>query len=140
MEFLNSIGERLREERERLALSQSQMAALAKDLGAKGATRQSQALYEKGEQSPSAAYIAAISTSGADVLYILTGQRAGYSAPAAPTLEVAQERAGYAVEKLSMREQKMLELYRMSSEEVKVASQTILSAAAKSGVKKGKAA
>jgi transcriptional regulator with XRE-family HTH domain len=75
MEFISCIGERLREERERLGLSQSDMAALAKDLGAKGATRQSQALYEKGEQSPSAAYIAAISTSGADVLYILTGMR-----------------------------------------------------------------
>lgn len=89
MEFINSIGERLREERERLALSQSQMAELAKELGAKGATRQSQALYEKGEQSPSAAYIAAISTSGADVLYILTGQRMGAvsNTPTSPHLK-----------------------------------------------------
>lgn len=76
MEIINSIGERLREERERLGLSQTQIAEIAKELGAKGATRQSQALYEKGEQTPSAAYISAISTTGADVLYILTGQRA----------------------------------------------------------------
>ncbi len=136
MEFIDSIGERLREERERLSLNQSQMAELAKSLGAKGATRQSQALYEKGEQSPSAAYIAAISTSGADVLYILTGVRSGV----AQTLPAEEERSGYSVETLSMREQKMLELYRMSSEDVKEASQTILSAAAKSGMKKGKAA
>lgn len=90
MEFIICIGERLREERERLGLSQSQMAELAKNLGAKGATRQSQALYEKGEQSPSAAYIAAITTSGADVLYILTGNRAAAVAPT-PVLSREEE-------------------------------------------------
>lgn len=31
--------------------------------------------YEKGERQPDAAYLAAIAAAGADVLYILTGQR-----------------------------------------------------------------
>ncbi|MDH2918470.1 MAG: hypothetical protein PXX73_04675 [Sideroxydans sp.] len=123
MEFILSIGERLREERERLGLSQSQMAELAKNLGAKGATRQSQALYEKGEQSPSAAYIAAITTSGADVLYILTGSR---SAPPAPVL--SRDEAG------------MLDNYRHCSKEMQQAARTQLAAMAQPAVKKGKAA
>ena len=32
-------------------------------------------LYEAGERSPDAAYLAAIAAAGADVLYILTGER-----------------------------------------------------------------
>jgi hypothetical protein len=35
----------------------------------------SQRNYEKNERSPDAAYLSAIATAGADVLYILTGQR-----------------------------------------------------------------
>jgi transcriptional regulator with XRE-family HTH domain len=125
MEFILSIGERLREERERLDLSQSQMAELAKNLGAKGATRQSQALYEKGEQSPSAAYIAAITTSGADVLYILTGQR---GAPPAPVL--------------SPRQLALLDNYDHAPEDGKKIIEGTASLAAQSakGMKKGKAA
>lgn len=75
METNSSIGERLGEERTRLALSQTEAAQVAKDLGVPGATRQSQARYEKGQAAPSAAYMSAIATAGFDVLYILTGQR-----------------------------------------------------------------
>lgn len=122
MEFISSIGERLREERERLDLSQSEMALLAKDLGAKGATRQSQALYEKGEQSPSAAYIAAISTSGADVLYILTGKRSCQSTESAaayqPPLSASmnQPTASVAAYALSRRQRALLDNYEHSDE------------------------
>jgi transcriptional regulator with XRE-family HTH domain len=119
MEFINSIGERLREERERLGLSQTQMAEIAKQLGAKGATRQSQALYEKGEQTPSAAYISAISTTGADVLYILTGQRA---------MPVAQA--------TNPREKALLDNYRHSSEEGKRAIEATTAELAKPKAKK----
>lgn len=65
-----SIGERLREERERLGFTQSAFAEIA------GAHRKSQGNYEANERNPDAAYLAAIAAAGADVLYILTGQRA----------------------------------------------------------------
>ena len=65
MEFF----ERLREERKRLKLNQSQLAALA------GTTKNSQLNYEKGNVCPSATYLAAIAAAGVDVQYVLTGQR-----------------------------------------------------------------
>lgn len=63
----SSIGERLREERTRLGLSQ---AALG-DIG--GVRKQAQLNYEKGERTPDAAYLSAISRFGADVQFIVTG-------------------------------------------------------------------
>lgn len=64
------IGDRLKEERERLGLNQTDFAAMA------GISKNSQFNYEKGERSPDAAYLSAISEAGVDVLYVLTGQRA----------------------------------------------------------------
>lgn len=83
MDLFGSIGARLKEERERLSQSQTETAAIAEAAGAPGATRQSQALYEKGKRMPDAAYLAAIAAAGADVLYILTGQR---GMPVVPSL------------------------------------------------------
>ena len=80
MEINISIGDRLREEREALGKTQSDLAVVAASLDVPGATRQSQAKYEKGLASPSAAYMSAMATAGVDVLYVLTGQRDG-SAP-----------------------------------------------------------
>lgn len=74
MEFFINIGKRLREVREMMGMSQSEFAAIAEKCGVPGTTRQSQAKYEKGLQTPSAAYLSAIATVGADVLYILTGE------------------------------------------------------------------
>lgn len=74
MENLISIGARLREVRKELGLTQAEFSAIAKNAGTKGVTRQSQSNYEKGEQSPSVEYLAAIAAAGADVEYILTGQ------------------------------------------------------------------
>lgn len=75
MEIFNSIGSRLLEVRESMDKTQSEFASIAAAAGVPGATRQSQAKYEKGIAMPSAAYVAAIAAAGADVLYILTGQR-----------------------------------------------------------------
>jgi len=61
-------GRRLREERERLGLSQTAFAAMGQ------ASKGSQILYEKGKPCPSN-YLSAIAAHGADVLYILTGRR-----------------------------------------------------------------
>lgn len=64
-------GERIKEERERLGLSQAEFAALA------GAHRKSQGNYESGERSPDANYLAALAAAGVDVLYVVTGVRGG---------------------------------------------------------------
>lgn len=62
-----SIGERLREERLRLGLSQTEMAE------AGGATKKTHGLYERGERSPTADYLYALIETGIDVPYIFTG-------------------------------------------------------------------
>ena len=73
------ICDRLREVREALGLSQQALAERC------GITARSQRNYESGERLPDAAYLAAIAAAGADVLYILTGQRTGgASAPPPP--------------------------------------------------------
>lgn len=64
------IGDRLKEERERLGLNQTDFAALA------GASKNTQYNYEKGERSPDANYLLAAAVQGVDVLYVLTGARA----------------------------------------------------------------
>jgi transcriptional regulator with XRE-family HTH domain len=63
-------GSRLREERERLRLSQTDFAKIG------GAGRKSQFNYETGDSAPDGAYLSAIAAIGVDVLYVLTGQRA----------------------------------------------------------------
>ncbi|WP_019411222.1 helix-turn-helix domain-containing protein [Pseudomonas psychrophila] len=61
------IGDRLKEERERLGLNQTELAAVA------GASKNSQYNYEKGERAPDAAYLAAVAEKGVDILYVVTG-------------------------------------------------------------------
>lgn len=75
MESSDSLGGRLRAERERLGLSQSEVASAAAAAGARGSTRQSQALYEKDERLPDAGYLAAVSRLGVDVRWVVTGYR-----------------------------------------------------------------
>jgi len=77
MEINKSIGSRLLEVRESMGKTQSDFAAIAVAAEVPGATRQSQAKYEKGITTPSATYLAAIAAAGADVLYIVTGSRDG---------------------------------------------------------------
>lgn len=73
------IGKRLREERERLGMSQPAFAAVV------GTTKQTLFSWETGKTAPDGFQLAAFATAGADVLYILTGQRAGgASAPPPP--------------------------------------------------------
>lgn len=78
------IGNRLREERERLGLTQPVFAELA------GAKKRTLIDWEKDVSSPTAVQLAQLSAAGADVLYILTGQRAGGVKPA-PTLTAEEE-------------------------------------------------
>ena len=66
----HSRGERLREERKRLGWSQQQAAATAE------VRREMWARYEAGAE-PGANALSALAAAGADVLYILTGERSG---------------------------------------------------------------
>ena len=70
-----SIGDRLRDEREALGLTQEKMAI------AVGITKKTQGLYERDERVPDAEYLAAVAAKGVDVLYVVTGHvRPGLSA------------------------------------------------------------
>ena len=130
MEINVCIGVRLKEIREALALSQTEFAQIAGNAGVPGATRQSQAKYEKGLATPSAAYLAAIAAAGADVLYILTGQRSG-AAAAAP---VAAEPPAT---QLSRRALAVAQNYEATSEEGKKIIEAAAFAAAKPAAKRG---
>lgn len=65
-----TIGARLREERDRLGLNQTDFGAIG------GVSKMSQINYEKNEHSPSAAYLGALAKQGVDVLYVITGVHA----------------------------------------------------------------
>lgn len=71
-----SVGERLKEERERLKLSQTSFAEIA------GVHRKSQANYETDERMPDLTYIQALIAAdiGVDVLYVISGVPSGNAA------------------------------------------------------------
>ncbi|MFK8331458.1 helix-turn-helix domain-containing protein [Pseudomonas sp. BJa5] len=66
---MNGIGSRLREERERLGLTQRVFG----DIG--GVEPNAQGKYESGERTPKADYLAAVAARGVDALYVLSGER-----------------------------------------------------------------
>lgn len=113
------ISERLKSERENLGFSQQALADLL------GISLRSQQNYEKGDRNPDSAYLAAIAAVGADVLYILTGQR---SQPVPPAQELPRQ------------EQEWLALYRNSSEEVRAALKAAGNELTKPARARGKAA
>jgi len=113
MEQTVSIGDRLREERQRLDLNQTELGERG------GVTKKTQMLYEGGDRFPDAAYLAAIAEVGADVRYIVTGKREG------PLPET-----------LSADEREFLALFRNASLEGKAAAIGALSAKAPKGQKK----
>jgi transcriptional regulator with XRE-family HTH domain len=66
---MRSIGELLKEERQRLGLSQDEFAA------AGGLKRRAQTLYERDERAPDTDYLRALIAIGVDVKYVLTGEK-----------------------------------------------------------------
>ena len=66
---MDSIGERLKAERERLTLSQTAFG----DLG--GVKKLAQINYENNSRSPDADYLAALASASVDVYFVITGQR-----------------------------------------------------------------
>lgn len=91
--------DRLISERERLGLNQDQMAA------AGGVKKRAYCYYESGERVPDAAFFAGAAKFGADIRYIVTGEREG------PPPEV-----------LSADERELLALYRAAPLAVKAAA------------------
>lgn len=94
------MGERIREERERLGFNQSDFAALG------SATRKTLFNWETGAAAPSAVVLAAWAKHGLDVLYVVTGQRGG----------------AVATPRLSADEQELLALFRAAPLAVKAAA------------------
>lgn len=66
---MNGIGSRLREERERLGLTQRVFGEVG------GVEPNAQGKYESGERTPKADYLAAVAARGVDALYVLSGMR-----------------------------------------------------------------
>ncbi|NIX94059.1 helix-turn-helix transcriptional regulator [Pseudomonas fulva] len=66
---MNGIGPRLREERERLGMTQRVFG----DIG--GVEPNAQGKYESGERMPRVEYLAAVAARGVDALYVLNGGR-----------------------------------------------------------------
>jgi len=64
-----NFGDRLREERNRLSLSQTELGRIG------GVQARAQRYYESGERHPDSNYLSAIAAAGVDVLYILTGRK-----------------------------------------------------------------
>lgn len=104
-EIFVSVGLRLKEERKRIGLTQTELAERC------GLTKRAQVNFEKeeGEQLPGGAYLLAATTLGIDVLYVLTGERNGISAD----------------------EAQVLSAYRVASPEIKLAVSAVLGAVVK---------
>lgn len=64
-------GKRLKEERERIGLSQAKFAEVC------GVGKTAQYMYEKGEREPSLSYFEAARAEGIDILYLITSERSG---------------------------------------------------------------
>lgn len=76
---MNTIGQRLKEERERLGMNQESFAM------AGGVKKRAQVYYEQDERCPDGHYFSALAGIGVDVTYILTGIRALPLIQAQPT-------------------------------------------------------
>ncbi|MBX9347154.1 helix-turn-helix domain-containing protein [Chromobacterium vaccinii] len=90
---MSEVGDRLREERERLGFNQTAYGAIG------GVQKQAQLKYEKGERFPDAAYLESVAKVGTDIQFVITGTRSAQA--------------------LSNDEQELLSLFRAASLEVK---------------------
>jgi transcriptional regulator with XRE-family HTH domain len=107
--ILTTIGGRLKEERARLGVSQTELGTIG------GVGKTTQINYEKNERQPDAGYLAAAAAAGVDVLYVLTGTRTPRP-----------------VDGLSMAEEKVLDNYRSLHEEDQASVRRLTNALAES--------
>ena len=107
---MSTLGDRLREERNRLGVSQSEFAHAC------GVEKGSQINYEAGRRYPDAAYLGQADKLGVDVLYVVTGNRS------APTREIeVDERephtTGGSAMRLTVQEHALIDNYRHASDQ-----------------------
>lgn len=107
------VGERLREERDRLGLNQTDFGVAA------GVSRGTQKAYELESSSPDIRYLSTLQGMGVDVHYVLTGNRAPVDADG-----------------LTAEEAKVLEQYRTMSPESRASVERVAEALANYIVKK----
>ncbi|SOD25235.1 Helix-turn-helix domain-containing protein [Variovorax sp. YR752] len=103
-----SIGARLREERERLGLSQTAFAEMG------DVSLRAEQDWERGNSAPKADFLAVAASRGVDVLYVLTGQ---HTPKASASLNPEQ--------------QALLDNYDNADEEGRAAARRVLSSLAK---------
>lgn len=84
---LEGFGERLKEERKRLQLSQAQLGELG------GVARLAQLQYESEVTSPTIRYIAAIAEAGIDLNYLMFGTRFASTSLAPEQMDKIEDRA-----------------------------------------------
>ncbi|SEA50016.1 helix-turn-helix domain-containing protein [Variovorax sp. YR216] len=108
-ELRTFVGARLKEERERLGLSQADFAAIG------DASKRTQIQWEKGAAAPNAEFLALVAQVGVDVLYVVTGQRTP-----APSNALTSDEAA------------LVENYKHSDEEGRAAARRVLSSLAQS--------
>ena len=88
------IGNRLRGERQRLDMTQTEFAEAC------GVTKRAQINYESDERAPTSAYLAAAAGLGIDVNYLLTGERHGEMDAAEVRLLAAYRVAPQAIQRI----------------------------------------
>lgn len=91
-----TIGERLRLERERAQLTQTELARRA------GVTKNTQGNYERNQGSPGADYLAAIHEAGLDINVVVLGQPGGATSPDEALLLSAYRAASPALKAAAM--------------------------------------
>ncbi|MBV6286795.1 helix-turn-helix domain-containing protein [Pseudomonas aegrilactucae] len=96
---MDGMGARLREERERLGLTQRAFG----DIG--GVEANAQGKYESGERTPKADYLAAVAARGVDALYVLNGVTTQF---AAAGLSAAEARLLGCFRQLSLADQQAI--------------------------------
>ncbi|EKB3330044.1 helix-turn-helix transcriptional regulator [Salmonella enterica subsp. enterica serovar Chandans] len=115
---MKQIGDRIREERKKFKLNQTDFAKLL------DSSRSAQAIYERGESLPGSAYLIKMSELGIDVQYILTGRHT-------PTPD--------GIVTASQEEKALLENYRAMDKAAQLNMQTVSAAFAQANLIKNKA-
>jgi transcriptional regulator with XRE-family HTH domain len=122
-----SVAKRLKDERNRLSLTQPEFGAIA------GVGKTTVINWEKGSGSPDAQQLVALALCGVDVQYLVTGQRS----EKIQFLTEQQQKDGYSVEFLTKEEQALLDNYRHAPEVGKKAVDAAIAAVAIPVRKKG---
>lgn len=127
-----SISERLKEERLKTNLNQTDFGAVG------GVTKKTQMLYESGERTPDGIYLRSVAGIGVDVQYVLIGTRSSNIGEIMLTEEYVQETRidRGTSSSLTPRQQALLDNYNHTSEEGKMIIEGTASMAAQLHLKK----